>query len=184
VPAALLAMNTPTESAPVAPRRFAWLVLLCLFAAFAAGVAHFSRLLPDRVATHFGGSGHPNGWMTRVQYVKFTLGIGIGTPVFILAVFAIVERLKGLGLNIPNKAYWLEPARQDATYAFLRRQGYWLAGLIVIFHALMFGETVMVNSRSPIVLPTGQFLACVGGFLVALAVWAGNMFARFRLPKI
>ena len=141
-------MNAPTDPAPAAPRRFAWLVLLCLFAAFAAGVICYSRLLPDRVATHFGGSGHPNGWMSRVQYVKFTLGIGIGTPLFILAVFTIVERLKGLGLNIPNKAYWLESERRQATYAFLRRQGYWLAGLIVVFHAVLFGEIVIVNSRS------------------------------------
>src|SRR5947208_13832382 len=111
-------MNAPIEPAPPASNRIGWLALVCLFAAFAACVAHFSKQLPDRVATHFGGTGHPNGWMTRTQYRNFTLGLGLGTPVFILAVFAIVERLRGVGLNIPNKAYWLEPDRQQATFAF------------------------------------------------------------------
>ncbi|HYR58970.1 MAG TPA: DUF1648 domain-containing protein, partial [Chthoniobacteraceae bacterium] len=118
-------MNAPIESARPSSRRIGWLALACLFAAFAAGVAHFSRQLPERVATHFGVNGRPNGWMSRTQYRNFTIGIGIGTPVFIVATFAIVERLKGWGVNIPNRAYWLDPARRDATFAFIERQGFW-----------------------------------------------------------
>jgi uncharacterized membrane protein len=175
-------MNAPIESQPAPARRVGWLALLFLFAVFAAGVAYFSKQLPDRVATHFGAQGNPNGWMLRAQYTKFTLGIGIGTPLFIVGTFTLIERLKGWGLNIPNKAYWLDPERQRATYAFLTRQGFWLAALLVVFHAAIFYEIVLANARVPIVLPTAEVLGVTGGFLVALGIWATAMILRFRLP--
>ena len=42
--------------------------------------------LPLRMATHFGASGQPNGWMTREVSLEFALGI----TAFLLLVFTAV----------------------------------------------------------------------------------------------
>jgi serine/threonine-protein kinase len=165
-----------------APSRLGLLLLAFLLAGFVAFIGHSSKQLPDRVATHFDLHGKPNGWMTRAQHVKFSVGVGVGTPVLVVGVFALVRKTKGWGLNIPNKAFWLAPERQQTTFAFLRRHGYWLAGSLVIFHAGLFESVVLANSRTPAYLAPTHVAWLTGGFLVFLAIWIAVLFARFRRP--
>ena len=50
---------------------------LALFVALLAGATALLfatvGLLPDRIPTHFGAGGVPDGWMTRGGYTKFML---------------------------------------------------------------------------------------------------------------
>ena len=176
-------MNALAENPGAFSRRIGWLALACLLAAFVAFVAHSSGQLSARVATHFDLHGKPNGWMTRAQHLKFTLGVGVGTPVFILGVFAAVAKMKGWGLNIPHKAYWLAPERQQATFDFLRGHSLWLAGLLVVFHAALFESIVIANSQSPALLSTSHTTGLIGGFLTLLLVWIVILLMRFRRPS-
>ncbi|MGB8170184.1 MAG: DUF1648 domain-containing protein [Chthoniobacteraceae bacterium] len=159
------------------------LFLAFLLAAFVAFVAYSSKELPDRVATHFDLHGKANGWMTRAQHLKFTIGVGVGTPLFILGVFALVAKMKGWGLNIPNKDYWLAPEQQEQTYAFLQRHGMWLACLMVVFHAGMFESVVLANSQAPAFLSPAHVAWLTGGFIALLVVWIAMLFLRFRVPS-
>ena len=175
-------MNAPLENPGGSARRIGLLALACLLAAFVAFVAHSSQQLPDRVATHFDARGKPNGWMTRAQHVKFTIGLGVGTPVFVLGVFALVTKLNGWGLNIPHKAFWLAPERQQATYDFLQQHSLWLAGLMIIFHGALFESIAIANARQPVLLSSTSALGLIGCFLALLAVWVVVLFLRFRRP--
>src|SRR5580692_11121933 len=78
---------------------------------------HDFALLPERLASHFGASGLPNGWMTKPQFfIAYAL-------VFLPALF--VEFLVGRSvakkpadkLRLPNKEYWLAPERRAETFA-------------------------------------------------------------------
>jgi hypothetical protein len=99
-------------------------------AVFAAGALAFVWYvegtlgqLPERVATHFGGTGAPTGWMTRVPHEKLMLGFGLGVPLFVLLVFLGVRALGGVGLNIPHRYYWLSPERREVTLDFIAAHG-------------------------------------------------------------
>ena len=162
--------------------RLAPLFLAFLLAGFVAFVAHSSKQLPDRVATHFNLHGKPDGWMSRAQHVKFTVGIGVGTPVLVLGVFALVGKMKGWGVNIPNKAYWLAPERAQATFTFLQNHSFWLAGLIVAFHAGLFQSVLLANTQHPAHLSFNHMIWLTSGFLLLLTVWIVTLFRRFRLP--
>ena len=175
-------MNALAENPGASARRIGWLALVCLLAGFVAFVAHSSKQLPDRVATHFDLHGRPNGWMTRAQHVKFTIGVGVGTPVLILGVFALVGKMKGWGLNIPNKAFWLAPERQQATFDFLQGHSFWLAGLLIVFHAILFETVVIANAQRPVLLSSTHFVTLLGGFLTLLFVWIVVLLVRFRRP--
>jgi uncharacterized membrane protein len=92
-------------------RRFPLPLLLTvlLWTLFAAYVWTSAPQLPERVATHFGAGGEPNGWMSRAGHVRFTLLFGLIVPAFVIAIFATMPRFGDRWMNIPNKDYWLAP---------------------------------------------------------------------------
>jgi hypothetical protein len=107
------------------------------------------------------------------------LFFGAALPVFILGLFAFVRRAHGWGLNIPHRDYWLATERREQTLAFVQRQGYWLAGLLIVFLAAVHYSIVAANTHAPVALPMGQFGGIVGGFLLAIAAWSVVVLGRF-----
>ena len=158
-------------------------MLALVLAGFVAYVMAKSAQLPAVVATHFDVHGEANGWMSREKHLYFTLGIGTLMPLFIVGVFAFVRRCQGWGLNIPNKAYWLAPERQAATFDYLSRQVLWLATLAAVFQAAIFKSILDANSVRPPALPMQLTMWLTGGFLVLIAIWAVGLLVRFRLPR-
>ncbi len=175
-------MNSPGQKSASPSSRIGLLLLAFLLAGFVAFVAHSSKQLPDRVATHFNLHGKADGWMTRAHHLKFMIGVGVGTPLFIVGVFALVAKMKGWGLNIPNKAYWVAPERQEETFGFLFRHGIWLACLMVVFHAGLFESVALANAHAPPFLPSTHVAWLTGGFIALLVVWITTLLMRFRAP--
>jgi serine/threonine-protein kinase len=175
-------MSAIVENTGRASHRIGLLAILCLLAAFVAFTARTSARLPDRVATHFDIHGKPNGWMTKSQHLKFTIGVGVGTPLIVLGVFVFVRRMKGWGLNIPNKDFWLAPERREATFDFLIRHGFWLAALMIAFHAALFEAVVIANASRPVLLPATQMAWLTGIFVALLGIWLATLVLRFRRP--
>ena len=58
-----------------------WIVFVSLLLFAIAYVVRTVPQLPPLVASHFNGAGHPNAYMTREFYAKFTLAFGVGLPV-------------------------------------------------------------------------------------------------------
>src|SRR5690349_6137471 len=77
--------------------------------------------LPDKVASHFGMDGKPNGWMLRSDYVLYMGAAGVGLPLFILAIYSLLSIIPKQLINVPNRDYWFAPERRAETAAWLRR---------------------------------------------------------------
>ena len=154
-------------------------VLAMLCAAFAADVMLTANQLPERLATHFGVNGEPNGWMTRTGHVRFMLGFGLGVPLFVLAVSAIVTRLGGAGLNIPNRDHWLAPERRAQTLAFAQRKMVWFASLLVSFFAAIHHVILRANAHAPVRLSGAELLWPLAIFLAAIGLWVALLIRPF-----
>src|ERR1700682_6716418 len=90
--------------------------------------------LPPRVASHFGAAGQTNAWMSRDGYALFILGFGTLFPMFIVASIAWLPHVMSRGVKLPNRDYWLAPARRGETLATLEAFGGrvgWLVGLFL-----------------------------------------------------
>jgi serine/threonine-protein kinase len=159
--------------------RLAFALVIALWLAFAGYVWLSASQLPERVATHFGAGGEPNGWMTRAQHVQFTLLFGLLVPAFFLGIFAAIRPLGDRWLNIPRKDYWLAPERREETYDFIMRLGFWLAGMFIAFLAGIHWSILTANARTPIVLPASSVGWVAGPFLVAIFGWMVIFFGRF-----
>jgi uncharacterized membrane protein len=156
-----------------------WCILGLLWLALAGYVWFTLPQLPEHVATHFGASGEPNGWMTRVGHVQFTLVMSAVVTLFVLGIFAIVRHCQGWGLNIPHKDYWLAPERREETFDFIQRQGLWFAGLFIVFLAGIHHSILAANARTPVRLPTSEVTWIAGSFIVASVVWVVVFIVRF-----
>jgi hypothetical protein len=163
--------------------RLAWLsFVLCLAAAATFIVATVSAL-PEQVASHFGVSNAPNGFMTRDGYLTFMLFLALALPVFLAAMIGLLPRLLPNLVNLPNRDYWLDPSRRDATLNALSAHGAWLGCLSALFVAAIHYVLLVANASSPPHLPGDLFRLLLTGFLVAIALWIGTLYLRFRMIR-
>ena len=155
------------------------LLLLLGWAIFSAYVWQSGAHLPERVATHFGVSGQPNGWMTRAEHERFTILAGLAIPGFILGVFALIRTMGDRGLNIPNKTYWLAAERRERTYAFIQNQGLIFAGLMIAFLAGVHRSILVANARSPVSFSNSDIGLVSGGLLIFSLLWVAVFLGYF-----
>jgi hypothetical protein len=161
--------------------RILWSVL---FAALLLGGAIFvlrsTAQLPALVACHFVANGMANGFMTRGEFLHFSMGLDLGLPLLVTVALAwLPRRVSGL-LNIPNREYWLAPERREKTLDDLAlyglRMGCLLAGFLILVQALV----VQANARHPPQLSANVLLGVLAWFFVSMAVWAIGLSLRFR----
>lgn len=136
--------------------------------------------LPDRVASHFGASGAPNGWMGKGVFVGFYVGL-IALLGFLLAKTA--GGLAGMAdsrVNIPNKEYWLAPERREESLGFISRHFYWFGAATFALVLDFMHQAFRVNLGQAAGLER-PFLS-LGCYLVVTAAWIAGLYARFRRP--
>lgn len=138
--------------------------------------------LPDVVATHFGADGKPNDWMTRLNATLVVGGIQVLVPVSLVAVSWLAMRLPESMLNIPNREYWLQPDKKQATLAHMQLMLSWIAVATISFMAAMSHLVYLANKDSQS-LNMVLFGSALGIYLTVVFTFAIVSVQRFRLPK-
>ena len=156
------------------------LILLCL--GFLLYVSQTSSMLPERMASHFGIDGQPNGWMCRSGYVVFISLFGVGLPAFVAGLVAFCRFLPDWTVNIPHREHWLSPEHRSQTYDYLLARSLWLACLVVGFVGGMHYLTMLANRSVPVHLPGGLLFMMLAIFLAILGIWSVGLFRHFRIP--
>jgi|SRR5581483_4971729 len=160
--------------------------LLALAAMTAAALVHaglLARTLPERVASHFDFAGQPNGWSARGSFLTSYLGV--------VALLLLVGVGSGLAfaklpirwIDLPNRAYWLDPERRQATVRWMRAWSQWLCAVSIATMTFIWNEIARANQHTPVELGA-SFTYGVAGFLIVLAAMTGWLVARFaRIPR-
>jgi uncharacterized membrane protein len=155
-------------------------VLGLLCAGFLIFIAGSASLLPERVATHFGGGGNANGWMSRSTDLVLFGGLGVGLPLFFIVLSFLTGWVPGQFVNLPHREYWLLPERRVQTRAYISRQMIWMSCLMVLFLAGIHYLIILANRATPPHLPMGLLLALTGGFLSGVVAWSIVFIRHFR----
>lgn len=161
-----------------APQMVFLLIVLCAI----LGFAMYYPQLPERVASHFGADGRPNGWQTKSMFSTFFYGaLGIAVLVGFL-VPMLLGLLPSSAINLPNKRYWLAPERREESVQFIQNQMVWFGcGLLLLLSVAMFAAIQANLTPTPTMDPT-SFLIALGAF-VAFAIYSAiRMFSRFGKP--
>lgn len=138
--------------------------------------------LPPTVASHFAAGGAANGFMPRAVYVKFMLGLVVALPLLMSVLMGITGRIPVRYINLPNRDYWLAPARVDETLAYLRGQGGTMGVLLCTFLCFVHWLVVRANGLTPAQFPETQLFVGVAVFALALVLWIGRFVRHFARP--
>jgi uncharacterized membrane protein len=144
---------------------------------------HDFPLLPDRLASHFGASGIPNGWMTKSQ---FFLTFGVVLLPALLVEFWVSHRIANqpdAKLRLPNKEYWLAPERRAETFVYFDSFFAWYGCAFLFVEVFAMGLATRANFDTPPHLPTGPIVSVLAGFLLFNAVAVIAMLRRFSRPR-
>jgi hypothetical protein len=148
------------------------IVLTALCASFLIYLVYSAVLLPERMATHFGCDGQPDGWMSRSADLVIFGVLGIGLPLLFAGSSIVTRFLPPWFINISHREYWLSPERLPQTRAYIARQLLWMGCLMVLFLAGMHYLTIQANRITPAHLPMDLFLTVLGGFLAGVGIWS------------
>ena len=158
-------------------------VLAALVVAWWLHLRSFLPRMPDRIATHFGGAGRPNGWMTRaglgsfdVRFLAFVLAVVIGSAL-------LIRVLPVKLINIPNRDHWFAPERRRQSHARLLGHMLWFACLMVAF-IMGVNHLVFLANLQPAGahLPGAGIVALLVGFLAVLVLWIVRLYRLFPQP--
>ena len=148
--------------------------LLCV--AYVIFIALSAQWLPPRVATHFGTSGHANGWMPREFYLHFITIFGLAVAAFIGGLGLVVAMLQpsfNSLFGVPRPRY--------RTLSYLGGDILWYSCLVLCFIAATHYLTIAANRTHPAHLPSLGFAILIAGFAFGNIAWA--VLLLFHLMK-
>jgi uncharacterized membrane protein len=148
-----------------------------------AQCVHDFPLLPDRLASHFGAAGMPNGWMTKPQF--FITYAVVLLPALIVEFWAHrrVAKTPDGKLRLPNKEYWLAPEHRAETFAYFKSFFAWFGCAFLLVEVSAMGLAMRANFDTPPLLPTGPIVSVIAGFVLYNVAAVIAMLRRFSMPR-
>ena len=143
----------------------------------------FAATMPPVLATHFGGSGAPNGWQTQSQFFILELTL---LGVCLLLAFGIPRLIGVLPIslvNVPNKEYWLAPERRVETLAFFKTQFAWFGCIFLAFLLAINQLVYKANQTQPRHLDNTTFVIALFAFLAYVGIWTVRLVVYFSRTK-
>ncbi len=119
---------------------FLGLCLLCLLQAW-----YFYPLLPERVASHFGPTGQPDAWTTKVSFLSFDCIVVGGLAALFSVIGLLMEKIPPALMNLPNRDYWLAEENRKETILFLSSSFFWFASATMMLLLDVFQQTFQVQ---------------------------------------
>jgi uncharacterized membrane protein len=136
-------------------------------------------LLPDRIASHFGPSGMPNGWMNKTQFL-ITYAVVLFPALFVeFWLHRKVANTPQGKLRLPNKEYWLAPEHRAETIAYFQSFFAWYGCAFLLVEVFAMSLAMRANLSDPPVLPTGPMISLVSGFVLFNVLAVISMLCRF-----
>ncbi|HYL64553.1 MAG TPA: DUF1648 domain-containing protein [Candidatus Methylomirabilis sp.] len=159
---------------------------ILFFAIALAAIAQCLRdfpLLPERMASHFGASGMPNGWMTKTQFFM-TFAVTL-LPALLVEfwVSRSIATKPDTKFNLPNKEYWLSPERRAETFRYFESFFAWYGCVFLFVVVFAMGLAMRANLDTPPQLPTGPIVSVIVGFVLYNVVAILVMYRRFSILR-
>jgi uncharacterized membrane protein len=150
-------------------------VLLCV-ACVVHAVYYYPRL-PEQVAYHFGVSGQPDAWGSKMHFlILYLVTVALMAAIFLGLGFAI-PKIPNRAINIPNKDYWLAPERRQKTLEYILPLFFWLGSFTMIFLLYLFHQSFQVDlGKAP---NLSHFVLSIGVYLVFTTIWCIAIYRKF-----
>ena len=157
------------------------MLVFCLLLALAARYAwHTVPTMPDIVAVHFVADGSANGFTTRDNYLKITLLLNCGLPLFMTLVINVLARLgEGASQRLARGGQVLSAEAQAAKLDFLTAHAARLGCIMLLFLSAVHRLVMQANTLSPPHLDSTALMHLMLAFFAGLALWVAMLVRRY-----
>lgn len=141
---------------------------------------YYYTQFPEKVASHFGSSGIPDGWMPRLENLFVSSAIFVFMTIMMFSLPRLVSILPVRFVNLPNRDYWLANERKEQTIKDLTVRMFIFGSAINIFFIFVTHMVFEANNVQPVKLNENNMLLALGIFMLFLAGWLISFIRRFR----
>lgn len=179
--------SSPTDDARDLPREptAPWIRALAVaaVAVWLAVVLWQVVVLPDRVPTHFDGSGQADGWSSK----NGTLAFSVLIPLVFVIPLPMLARMVlhwPQSINAPNRDWWITSGPRLRRFERLLREDLWLITVLALalLGAIQVGIVVVAQAGSES-LPMWVTFGSLGVFSVGLISVLARMYAGGRYAE-
>jgi uncharacterized membrane protein len=142
----------------------------------------YASLMPERMASHFGGSGEPNGWSGKAAFFGLDAGILVMVFLSFRILPGLLSRFPDAMINLPNKDYWLAPGRRDETFSRIKDLLVSLGNAFLTFLIITFQLVILANLKEGSRLNSEALWILLAVLVFFTIVWAIRFIRMFRIP--
>lgn len=158
--------------------RLSRMIVFFLIAVFVSQCVFYYPNLPDEMASHFGVSGEPDGFMLKKDFFIFeAIVLAVIVLQFKFLPF-LAEKTPNRLINMPNKEFWFSEERRGETVRTIGNYFEWFsAALLALFigiNQLAFRANLTGENLSP------SSWLIIGAFLLFVFVWLIKFHRRFN----
>ena len=146
-------------------------------------ILHYYPSLPERMASHFDGSGRPDGFQSREAFFALSATMLVTTVVMFGGLGALFRRIPSKWFNLPNRDYWLAPERREETIEHMSSQLEWLGAASLALYLFVIQMVVETNRTSEPKLDSRSMFLVLGLFFAYTTIWIVRFLLRFRKPR-
>jgi uncharacterized membrane protein len=160
-------------------RRLPLAFFLVTAALCVAQAAHYYPLLPAKVASHFGSSGAPDGWMPKGPLIWTNISAVVMLALLLLGTASSMSQYPDSRIKLPHKDYWLAPQRREETFAVITDHFLWFGTATFLLLLDVFHQVFRFNlGQAPILEHPVQSLAAYVAFAIGWLISFWMRFAR------
>lgn len=159
-------------------KMFVYIFLLNILLILASGF-----YLPDRVATHFGSGGMPNGWASRDRHMLISMIMTICLFLVFFSLPRLVRILPSSSLNLPDRNFWLKEENRQQLVTILETGFYEFGTAMMLFLFCISLLTCEANLKIPAHLNEPVMIALLALFLAYSAYWGIQFYRSLKKPK-
>jgi len=159
-------------------------ILIATVVAYSFSLFYWPTTLPNRIATHFGSAGHPNGWMTHGQYLALNSFVGFGLPAFVIGICYSIRFFPASTLNVPNASYWRSPDHYPKACQILLDFSCYFASIHLLWTIALNHRLLLANQAHPPFMPPQSILLNPGVYLIAMGIWIARLVIKFSCIRV
>jgi len=159
-----------------------YIVYALTLAVAAFQMHHYAPLLPDKLATHFDFSGHPNGWMSQDGFFCFYAAL-LFTIIGIFTIMGLVmHKLPDRLINLPHKKYWLAPERRVNSIRSLQKMLHVTGAVVCVYIVILMQSVIVANLQDMPTLGPDKVFPSLGILLMFVIGTLVYTYRRFPKP--
>jgi hypothetical protein len=153
-------------------------VFVALIAVAIAQAVFYYSQLPDPMASHFDGAGHPNGWSSKPVFFGVMFGMMAMIALGFLYLPKTLDRLPRDWISLPYRDHWLSDERRGETMHFIEYQLAWfgVVTLLLIIATLQFTIDANLGPHREL---SNRFMWVFGAYMAFSLVWTVCFVAHF-----